>query len=44
MNNEAKLTLMRERYKKLENSNKNIKCPGVKNKLARRIRNMSKGE
>lgn len=39
MNNEAKLALMRERYKKLENSNKNIKSGGCLRKLRRQIKN-----
>ena len=42
MNKEQKLALMKDRYKKLAGSPKNIKCPGVMRKLARQIRNMEK--
>ena len=44
MTHEQKLTLMYERLKKLENSGKNIKCPGVVKRLKRDIRNMEREE
>jgi hypothetical protein len=34
------LALKRERLNRLQNSNKNVKCPGVVKKLKREIRNM----
>ena len=34
------LVLKRERLNRLQNSNKNVKCPGVVKKLKRQIRNM----
>ena len=42
MTREEKLALMKDRYNKLETNLKDIKCPGVKRKLARQIRNLSK--
>ena len=42
MTKDQKLALMKDRYNKLESNPKDIKCPGVKKKLARQIRNMSK--
>ena len=39
MTKEEKLKLLKDRYSKLNNSPKNIKCPGVVRKLARQIRN-----
>ena len=42
MTKEAKLALAKERLNKLEQSNKNLKCPGVKKKLTRQIRNMER--
>jgi hypothetical protein len=40
MTTEEKKALMIERLKKLENSQKNVKCGGVVRHLRRRIRNM----
>lgn len=37
MNKKARLALLLARINKLENSPKNIKCPGVLNKLYRRL-------
>ena len=37
---EQKLRIIRDRYNKLKDSPKNIKCPGVLRKLRRTIRNM----
>ena len=42
MKKEHKLALMRDRYKKLAASPKNVKCPGTVRKLARQIRNAEK--
>ncbi len=42
MTNEQKLALMKDRFVKLGNSVKNIKCPGVLRKLARQVRNLEK--
>ena len=42
MTKEAKLALAKERLNKLEQSPKNVKCPGVKKRLTREIRNMEK--
>ena len=44
MTKEIKLALMKERYNKLENRPQNIKCPGVKKKLTRQLRSLTKGE
>lgn len=35
-----KLAIMKDRYNRLSNSPKNIKCAGVVNKLQRQIRNL----
>ena len=40
MNKEQRLALMKNRLATLENSLKNIKCPGAVRKLRRQIRNM----
>ena len=40
MNKEQRLALMKNRLATLENSPKNIKCPGAVRKLRRQIRNM----
>lgn len=40
MSKEQKLALMKNRLATLENSPKNLKCPGVVRKLRREIRNM----
>lgn len=42
MTQTEKLALKRERLNRLQNSNKNIKCPGVCKRLRREIRNMEK--
>lgn len=42
MTKEEKLMILKDRYNKLEGSPKNIKCPGVRRKLARQIRNLEK--
>ena len=42
MTKEVKLAIVKDRYNKLKNSDKNIKCPGVTRKLARQIRNLEK--
>ena len=39
---EEKLTIMKDRFKKLNGSPKNIKCGGVVRKLTRQIRNLEK--
>lgn len=40
MNQTEKLALKRERLNRLQNSNKNTKCPGVCKRLRREIKNM----
>lgn len=40
MTNEIKLAIMKDRYNRLAESPKNIKCPGTLKKLKRQIRNM----
>ena len=40
MTKEQKLAIMIDRMEKLQNSPKCAKCPGVKTKLARQIRNL----
>lgn len=40
MTKEQTLALMKDRMAKLEDSPKCTKCPGVKRKLSRQIRNM----
>ena len=42
MTKEQKLALLKDRFKKLEQDPKDIKCPGVRKKLARQIRNLEK--
>jgi hypothetical protein len=42
MTNEAIIAIKEDRYKRLMNSPKNIKSPGVVRKLAREIRNLKK--
>ena len=42
MTNEQKLAIKRDKLVRLENSSKNIKCPGVLRKLARQVRNLEK--
>lgn len=44
MEKEQKLNLMKDRQKRLSNSEKNIKCPGTLKKLNRQIRNLNKEE
>lgn len=40
INNEMKLAILKDRYNKLTENNKNVKSTGVLKKLARQIRNM----
>ena len=40
MTNEIKLVMLTQRYDRLRASDKNIKCPGVCRKIARKIRNL----
>ena len=42
MNKEQKLKLMKDRYNKLSENPKDIKCPGALKKLKRQIRNIEK--
>ena len=42
MTKEQKLALMKEKLNKLQNTPKNLKCPGVLRKLRRQVRNMEK--
>ena len=44
MTNTEKLILMKSRYNKLKETDKNIKSGGVVRKLRRQIRNMEKAE
>lgn len=39
MTQEQKIAILKDRYNKLSNSPKNIKCPGVLRKLTRQLRN-----
>ena len=39
MTNEDKIAILKDRYNKLKNSPKNVKCPGVLRKLERQLRN-----
>lgn len=39
---EQKLEIMKDKLNKLENSPKNIKCPGVVRKLSRQVRNLER--
>jgi len=39
---EQKLAILKNKLGKLENSPKNIKCPGVVRKLTRQVRNLEK--
>lgn len=41
IDNETKLLILKDRYQKLRNRPKCIKCPGVLGKLERQIRNLS---
>lgn len=38
MTKEQKVAILKDRYNKLNNSPKNIKCPGVVRKLTRQLR------
>ena len=40
MTKEQKLALKKEKLNKLQNSPKNLKCPGVLRKLRREVRNL----
>lgn len=42
MNKTEVLEMKRERLNRLQNSNKNLKCPGVCKRLRREIRNLEK--
>ena len=42
MTTEQKIAIMKNKLVKLENSAKNIKCPGVVKKLHRQLRNLEK--
>ena len=42
MTKEQILALKKEKLNKLQNTSKNLKCPGVLRKLRRQIRNMEK--
>lgn len=39
---EQKLAIMKDKLNRLSNSPKNVKCPGVVQKLSRQIRNLEK--
>ncbi len=39
MTKEQKVAILKDRYNKLSNSPKDIKCPGVLRKLTRQLRN-----
>lgn len=39
---EQKLAIMKDKLNRLENSSKNIKCPGVLRKLNRQVRNLER--
>lgn len=41
MTNEQKLDLMKDRYNRLKDNPKNIKCPGTVRKIKRQIRKIS---
>lgn len=40
MTNKIKLSMLKQRYARLRASEKNIKCPGVCRKIARKIRHL----
>lgn len=40
MTNEIKMIMLKQRYARLRASEKNIKCPGVCRKIARKIRHL----
>ena len=42
MTSKEKLLILNDKINKLENSAKNIKCPGVLQKLRRQVRNLEK--
>lgn len=42
MTSKEKLLILNDKINKLENSVKNIKCPGVLQKLRRQVRNLEK--
>ena len=42
MERTEKLAITKDRYNRLSNTVKNVKCPGVLRKLRRQIRNMEK--
>ena len=39
MTQEQKIAILKDRYNKLKNSPKNVKCPGVLRKIERQLRN-----
>jgi hypothetical protein len=39
---EQRIAILKDKLTKLENSSKNVKCPGVVKKLTRQIRNLEK--
>lgn len=39
---EQKIAILKDKINRLENSPKNIKCPGVVSKLHRQLRNLEK--
>ena len=42
MTKEIKLAITKDRYNRLSNTPKNIKCPGVLRKIRREIKNLEK--
>lgn len=42
MTTEQKVAILKDKLTKLENSPKNIKCPGVVKKITRQVRNLEK--
>lgn len=42
MTNSERLAIMKDKLNRLENSSKDIKCPGVVQKIRRQIRNLEK--
>ncbi len=42
MTNSERLAIMKDKLNRLENSPKDIKCPGVVQKIRRQIRNLEK--
>ena len=42
MTKEIKLAITKDRYNRLSNTPKNVKCPGVLRKIRREIKNLEK--